>query len=398
MMLSVTRAREIMLADIATLDAVDIGLDAAHHHVLAAAVRAHRDQPPYDAAAMDGYAFRAADAPGPLAIVGESAAGRPFGASLPPRAAVRISTGAALPPGADIVVMQEDAQHDGAVLTVPAPDGQRHVRPSGSDFAHDSVLLAPGRRLSIGDVTLAAAAGVSRLRVARQPLVALLPGGDELAAPGSPATADQIYESASFGVAALARAWGAQCTRQAPLRDTPDAIAHAVLLALETHDLAVLIGGASVGPHDHGRATLAALGFDILVEKISVKPGKPTWYARGPRGAVLGLPGNPASALVCARLFLAPIIERFVGADAAAHLFRRTGLLSAQAPNGARESYWRAKMLRDADGFDALSVIGDQDSSLTTVLSAADVLVRQLAHCDGKSAGDEAEYLEWTPR
>jgi molybdopterin molybdotransferase len=395
MMLSVHEALGAMHAQVQTLGADNVALDDALGRVLAAPVRAVRDQPPFNVSAMDGYALRAADAPGRLRIAGESAAGRPFETALPLGCCVRISTGARMPEGANAVLIQEDARIEhGALIAAPAEPG-RHVRTSGHDFTAGTELLNSGRRLTIGDIALAAAAGHAYLAVARAPRIAILPMGDELAQPGAEAEPAQIFDSASYAVAALVRAWGGVALRiSAPVRDDPTLLAAAAAQALERCDMLVLIGGASVGPHDHARTALARLDFTILVEKIAIKPGKPTWFARGPRGLALGLPGNPASALVCARIFLAPLIEAFLAATPG-----RPCAVAVEAPipaNGPRESYLRARFRRDGARIVA-APIPDQDSSLVTALSASDGLLRRPAHASSAAEGQSLDALYWGP-
>ncbi|MGE0827999.1 MAG: molybdopterin molybdotransferase MoeA, partial [Hyphomonadaceae bacterium] len=345
MMLSVEEARAAMLhAFRAPANAERAALDDALGSTLAEPIFAPRDQPPFDVSAMDGYALRGAETPARLRILGESAAGRPFDAPLPVGAAVRISTGARVPDGADSVLIQEDAIVEGEWLDTPLVRPRAHVRPRAGDFAKGETLLSTGQRLDAGTLTLAAAAGRAALLVAAKPRIAILASGDEIRAPGAPIGDAQIYESASFGVAALARAWGADVERRGIVADDEGTLSAAAAVALSACDLLVVIGGASVGPHDHGRAALQALGFSLHVEKVSVRPGKPTWFATGPGGAVLGLPGNPASALVCARLFLAPLIVKALGGAAeAACTLKSAPLAHALPANGPREHYVRAR-------------------------------------------------------
>ena len=397
-MLSVEQARAAMLREAKRLPAQRVRIDDALGRVLAAPISARRDQPPFSASAMDGYALRAADAPGVLRIVGESAAGRGFAGALPPNACIRVSTGAPVPAGADTVLMQEDARIENDALHVGEVVAGRHVRARAGDFRAGAQLLDSGRRLRIGDVALAASVGCAELEVTRLPRVHIISGGDELVRPGEEPGPDQIFESGSYAVAALTRAWGGEPSRGAPLPDAPEVIAARAREAMAACDVLVLIGGASVGPHDHGRAAAASLGLSIEVEKVAVKPGKPTWFARGAGACVLGLPGNPASALVCARLFLAPLLYALSGDRPEAATTEQTGVLArALGAAGGRENYSRASLSLSGGGPAVLTPASDQDSSLVTVLSGADALIRQKADSAALEAGRPVSYLGWAP-
>lgn len=373
-----------------------VALAAAAGRTLAQDLCAVRDQPPFDAAAMDGYALSGGGRSHPLAIVGESAAGRPFEKAIGAGECVRISTGAALPVGADRVVAQEDAgAHDGALELETAPSGA-FVRVRGSDFAVGEILLASGTRLNAPQILLAAAAGVERVFVRSKPRLGLFATGDELVAPGSAPAPAQIFDSASYGVAALAQAWGAGVLRHAPLPDDPHCTAAALEDAFDQSDALVIIGGASVGPHDHARAVLASLGLTVGFAGVAVKPGKPTWFGRWRGRPVLGLPGNPASALVSARLFLCPLIEQMLGRDGGGASIFSAGFVSAPLnAGGQREEYLRAIASPRSDSFIALTQAGGQDSALTTSLAASNALIRRPAEAPAVSEGEIVHFLSW---
>jgi molybdopterin molybdotransferase len=392
--LSVADARTIMLAAIEPLATETVALAEAYERTLATPLMARRDQPPFSPSAMDGYALRAADTPGALRIVGESAAGRAFTRRLGPGEAVRISTGAPIPDGADAVLIQEDASIDGDRLAAPSVAAGRHVRPRGGDYREGAVLLEAGRRLDAAAITLAASTGAAELTVARSPRVAILCGGDEIVAPGARPRDDQIFESCSFGIEALGRRWGAIVTRHPPLADDPAAIERAARDAIEHSDLVVFIGSASVGPHDHARPAFLTLGARILVPKVDMRPGKPTWFASTPRAPVLGLPGNPASALVAAALFLGPILAKSQGrsADAAIH---SAVITHALAPNGPREAYLRARVDQDGQGRLVIDAAMDQDSSLMSVFARSNALLRRPGGAPEAKPGDAVCFLNW---
>jgi len=389
-LLSVDEARARMLAEISALPAERVALAASLGRVLAEEVRAVRDQPPFPASAMDGWAVRAADAPGSLKIVGESAAGHGFEGSLGAGEAVRIFTGAAIPDGADAIVIQEDARREGDRVTVPEVKAGHHLRPAGLDFKAGQVLLEPGVRMDPWRLSLAASAGRAEVQAHRRPRVAILSTGEEIVeAPMTPGRF-QIYDSGAPALAAMVEGWGASVTRAKPVRDDLETVIAALKAAQA--ELIVTVGGASVGDHDLVRTAAEALGMSYRVESVAVRPGKPTFFgvlADGRR--FLGLPGNPASAFVCAEMFLRPILAAYQGASPAPPTI--TARLAQDLPaNGPREHWMRAK-LAFADGAVSITPYRDQDSSLVSVFAASDALLRRLAGAPALSAGEVVEAL-----
>lgn len=383
-----------MLALVRPLEGELVPLQSALGRVLADAVVAMRDQPPFNVSAMDGYAVRASDTPGRLQLGGESAAGHGFEGRVESGIAIRISTGAAMPDGTDTVVMQEDVRRQGHHVTVPASAAGSNVRPRGGDFAAGAVLLPKGRVLDGVALSMVAASGAGQARVVRAPRVAILSSGDELAPPGAAPGPFQIFDSATFGIAGLVQDWGGIANRLAVEKDDVEAIAHAAERALKECDILVLLGGASVGDHDHARAALLKLGLIFAVEKIAVRPGKPTWFGTTPHGPVLGLPGNPASALACATLFLRPLIEAMLGRDPQICVaMHRARLLHALPANGPREHYLRARLDVDGDGHQTVKAFEDQDSSLISVFTAANALIRLTPNAPMCPAGTLADVL-----
>jgi molybdopterin molybdotransferase len=391
---SVAEARKTMLAAVSPVGLESAALAEALGRVLAQPVIASRDQPPFAVSEMDGYALRVADTPGRLKIIGESAAGHGFAGSCGSGMAVRISTGAALPDGADAVVMQEDARRDGDVIEVSQAVPGQHVRPRAMDFAAGTSLLEAGRRLDGVPLALAAAMGMASLPVARRPRVAILSGGDELAEPGAAPGPFQIFDSGTYGLAALIEAWGGSPNRLALEKDDTAAIARAAERGLAQSDLLVVIGGASVGDHDHARPALQRLGLELSVQKVALRPGKPTWFGRAGQCPVLGLPGNPASALVCAHLFLRPLLEVMLGRDSDHCVaLRRARLVEDLPANGPREHYLRARLSADAQGQATVRAFEKQDSSLLSVFASANALIRLPANAPALAAGDLVDVL-----
>ena len=384
-LLSVEEARARMIAATPQAPHDTVEIMQAVGRVLAADVSATRDQPPFRASAMDGWALRAADTPGTLRIVGESAAGHGHAGEVGAGEAVRIFTGAAVPAGCDTVVIQEDAAVADGLVTVPAARLGACIRPAAGDFAAGQTLLASGARLDPWRVALAAAAGYERVQVHARPAVSLIATGEEIVrAPARPGPF-QIYDSGSPALSAMARAWGADVEILAPAGDDLETLVAAIVAA--KGDLVVTIGGASVGDHDLVRAAGEALGLDLKVASVAVRPGKPTFFGLlGDGRRLLGLPGNPASAFVCAELFLRPILAKAQGLD-----WREpkvTARLEVDLPaNGPREHWMRATLSwREAGVF--VTPYRDQDSSLVSVFAEATALLKRPADAAAASVGD----------
>ena len=389
-LLSVEDARARMLAEVSALPAENVALNRAIGRVLAQDVAAIRDQPPFTASAMDGWALRSADAPGALLIIGESAAGHGYDGALGAGQAVRIFTGAAVPAGADTVVIQEDATREADMVTVPASAAGENIRPAGGDFRAGQALLGKGTRIDPWRLSLAASAGRSEISVHARPRVAIVSTGEEIVeAPAAPGPY-QIYDSGAPALAAMVEGWGGVAAKHKPVRDELDA----VIEALRTADaeLIVTVGGASVGDHDLVRAAAEALGLSLKVGSVNVRPGKPTFFGvLGDGRKLLGLPGNPASAFVCAELFLKPLLAKFQGATSPFSL--ASARLAKPLPaNGPREHWMRAKLSYE-DGAILAEPYRDQDSSLISVFAAADALVRRPGGASALQAGDLVDIL-----
>ena len=389
-LLAVDDARARMLAEISALPAEAVALGQSIGRVLAEEVVAGRDQPPFAASAMDGWAVRAADCPGMLTIAGESAAGHGFEGSVGAGAAVRIFTGAAVPAGCDAIVIQEDAERNGDRVRAPGVEAGHFVRPAGGDFKAGAVLLERGARIDPWRLSLAASAGRAAVSVHRKPRVALLSTGEEIVeAPATPGPF-QIYDSGVPALAAMIEGWGGVAIRAKPVADAMEAVIAALRDA--DADLVVTVGGASVGDHDLVRAAALTLGLRLRVESVNVRPGKPTFFGvLGDGRRLLGLPGNPASAFVCAELFLHPILNAYQGAATAPVTL--TARLEQDLPaNGGREHWMRAK-LAYADGAVSVRPYRDQDSSLVSVFAASDALLRRPAGAEAAAAGSVVAVL-----
>jgi molybdopterin molybdotransferase len=389
-LMTVEAARAAMLAEVSALPRETVPLVRAIGRVLAEDITAVRDQPPFTNSAMDGWAVRSADAPGALKIVGESAAGHGYEAPLGSGEAVRIFTGAALPHGADSVVIQEDASREGDHVTVPAAASGDNVREAGRDFLIGQVLLPAGSRIDPWRLSLCASAGRAEVSVHRKPRVAILSTGEEIVeAPAVPGPF-QIYDSGSPALKAMLEGWGAEATKLSGVRDQMDAVIQAMKAA--EADLIVTVGGASVGDHDLVRTAAQALGLSLRVESVAVRPGKPTFFGvLGDGRRLLGLPGNPASAFVCAELFLRPLVAAYCGTTAEPAM-ARARLAAPLAANGPREHWMRTQLVHGDDGLMARPY-SDQDSSLVAVFAGADALLRRRAGAAAAAAGELVDVL-----
>ena len=390
-LLTVEDARQRMLAEIQARPSHNVALAQAVGRVLAEDVTASRDQPPFAASAMDGWAVRASDGPGVLTIVGESAAGRGFEGLVRAGEAVRIFTGAAVPQGCDAIVIQEDAERDGERVRIPQVASGNFLRPAGGDFKSGAVLLERGTRIDPWRLSLAASAGRAQVCVYMRPRVALLSTGEEIVeAPARPGRF-QIYDSGVPALAAMVDGWGGDVVRAKPVRDDLGAVIAALRDA--EADLVVTVGGASVGDHDLVRAAAQALDLSLRVESVNVRPGKPTFFGvLGDGRRMLGLPGNPASAFVCAEMFLHSILNAYQGGATVPKTISAR-LVQALPPNGAREHWMRAKLRFEDDGAVSVQAYRDQDSSLVSVFAASDALIRRLAGAGAADAGALVEVL-----
>lgn len=373
-----------------------VPIGEAHRRVLAEPVVARVDSPPSDASAMDGYAVREEDLllmPARLRVIGESFAGSGFGGSVTPGTCVRIFTGAPVPKDADRVVIQEMVRREGDVAVIDDyPSAAKHVRGRGSDFREGALLLEAGTRLGYRQLVAAAGADLATLEVWRRPTVLILGTGDELAAPGSAAgKPGAIPESVSFGVAAMAEEWGASVKERIHLPDDLNAMSKVAARALDEADLVVVTGGASVGEKDFAKAMFASQGLDLLFSKVAIKPGKPVWLGRAKSKLVMGLPGNPTSALVAARLLLAPLIAGLSGLNPQSALhWRKLSLLASLPACGDRETFIRACAIHDG-----VEPVSNQDSSAQKALVEADLLVRRRAGAAPGRAGDMVSVLDF---
>lgn len=388
-MITVDEALAHLFALVEPVGIEEIPLLRAAGRVLARDVAAQRDQPPFAASAMDGYAVRAGEArPGTVfKVIGEAAAGHGFGGTLGPGEAVRIFTGAPLPEGAGRVILQEDVTRDGERVTLREdPGANDNIRPCGCDFRRGEIIPAP-RRIRPADLALMASMNLGVVPVRRRPRVALISTGDELVMPGETPGPDQIIASNSFGLKALLEAQGAEARILPIARDTRRALETALDLARGA-DLIVTIGGASVGDHDLVGRVAGDLGMERAFYKVAMRPGKPLMAGRLGASAMIGLPGNPVSAMVCGHVFVVPVIARMLGLAAAPAPRRRARLAAPLPANGPREHYMRARLTPEG-----IMAEDRQDSSLLSVLAHAEALLVRPINDPARQAGEEVAYL-----
>jgi molybdopterin molybdotransferase len=388
-LLSVAAALDRVTGGLTPLETERVALDRARGRVLAEDLAAKLTQPPFDASAMDGYAVHAADVaalPATLTLVGQAAAGAGFGGGVGRGEAVRIFTGAPVPEGADTIVLQEHAEEASGVVTVKEAAESPHIRPRGQDFTEGEVLLPAGTRLGPRELMLAAAMNHAALPVRRMPKVAILATGDEVVPPGSELAPDQIVSSVPLGLAALIEAHGGEAMPLGIAKDTLESIV-TLARAGKAADILLTIGGASVGERDLVATALKSEGLKLDFWKIAMRPGKPMLYGRMGAQRVLGVPGNPVSALICAHIFLLPMMARMLGLAEDARPAPEAELGEAIEANGMREHYMRALSAWEADGTRIVRPLPSQDSSLQAALVRADCLIVRAPHAPALPKG-----------
>jgi molybdopterin molybdotransferase len=389
----------------------DLPLRSCAGRTLAEDLVSLRDQPPFAASSMDGYAVRCADIaaiPATLRVIGTSAAGHGFGGRVEAGEAVRIFTGAPVPAGADAVVVQEDTEaRDGQVVVKERPKTGQFVRPLGLDFRSGDRLLTSGRRLDARRLALAAAMGHGSLPVRRRPRVAILATGDELVRPGETAGADQIVASNPLAVAALVEKAGGEPIDLGIALDTFPSLEERIMAALDARtDLLVTLGGASVGDHDLVQSALARQGMSLVFWRVALRPGKPLMHGRLGSMQLIGLPGNPVSSIVCGILFLVPAVRALLGdPEAGADPTESAVLGAGLGANDGRQDYLRATLIDNGmvvnaatspDREISLPIAvphARQDSSMLSVLASSGALVVRPPHAPAAALGEPCRII-----
>ena len=395
-MISVEEALQRILGSLSPGSTETISIADAAGRVLARDLISRRTHPPRDASAMDGYAVRFEDvktAPVMLTQIGEAPAGGSFNGTVGPGEAVRIFTGGPVPEGADTIVLQEDVDATGNHITLrEAGTLGRHIRKAGLDLQEGQTGLVAGKRLTPRDISLIAAMNVPWVTVYAKPTVALLANGNELVHPGDQIGENQIISSNSLGLAALINQAGGIPKNLGIAKDDQTDLQNRARNGAEA-DILVTIGGASVGDHDLVQSSLSPIGLEVDFWKIAMRPGKPLMFgALGPT-TVIGLPGNPVSAFVCAVLFLKPAIAKLQGQTDIVARTAQYPLGRDIAPNGKRQDYMRAGFVLDANGVANVVPFETQDSSMLSVLAKSDGLVIREPNAPAAVKGDFVHVL-----
>ena len=388
-MITVEEAQHRIAASFTLVDAERVDLAHFAGRTAAESIIAHTDQPPLAVSAMDGYAVRSADGDAPRKLIGTAPAGHPFAGTVGPNQTVRIFTGAVIPHGADAIVIQEEVDITGGDAHFNAsairPD---YIRTAGLDFKAGAVLVPAGKRITARDVALLAAADITAAKVRRRPRVAIAAIGDELSAPGASRQPGGIVASTGYGVAAMIAGWGGTVCDLGILPDNADEIA---TVAQADADLVITLGGASVGDHDLVQKALGSTDFELDFWKVAMRPGKPLLFGRLGDKPIIGMPGNPVSALVCAILFLKPALDAMLGAPQ--HDSAPTARLKHDLPaNDGRQTYIRASLIQDGAELWA-EPFALQDSSVLSVLAKADALIVRTPNAPHAAAGDRIPII-----
>lgn len=395
-MISVAEALARVLALASPMPPEPVPLMQAASRVLLHDAIARRAQPPFAASAMDGYAVGGPAPAGQVfRIVSEARAGSAAGPSLGPGEAARIFTGAPVPEGTTRIIIQEDVIRDADRITIrDNADPSLHIRSAGGDFKPGFTLPAP-RRLRPADLALLAAMNIDLVHVARRPIVALIATGDELVMPGEVPGPDQIVASNIFALRAMVEAAGGEARVLPIARDTEAALSDVLGLAAGA-DVIVTIGGASVGDHDLVARVASAHGLERSFYKIAMRPGKPLMAGRLNGAALLGLPGNPVSAIVCGHLFLLPLLHAMQGLESPTSKPLHARLMRDLGPNGPRAHYMRARLVTEGiagAGLPLIEPFADQDSSHLTPLVTADALMIRETGEGPRKAGEHVPYI-----
>ena len=373
------------------IDVEEVNLEEAFSRVLASEAISSRDQPPFDASSMDGYAIKKIDKlPNKkLLVVGKVAAGKSFKGTIKKGEAVRIFAGAPMPSGANSILIQEDAEElDNFVKIRQKVEKNDFIRKKGCDYKAGKTLLKKGKILRSSDIALLASMNLPFLKVTRMPRVSIISTGDELVVPGNLPKNNQIVASNTYGLKALLNKWGAISHILPIARDNKTSLEKALDLAVPA-DLVITIGGASVGDHDHVSEVFSKIKVKHSFYKVAMRPGKPILAGKNNNTIFVGLPGNPVSALVCAHLFLKPLIGKMLGTSELNNI-EKEGLLQNDLPeNGVRKHFMRA-FLKNGQ----LVVSKKQDSSLLSVLQKANALVVRQPNEASAKKGDLITYIE----
>ena len=381
-MISVDDALNLLFSEAPNWETEIVSLEHAVGRYLSKDLTAPFNHPSFSVSVMDGYACNKADVGRKLTVVGVSRAGEAYGKSIETGQAVRIFTGAILPKGSDFIEIQEHARRDGETVWFnELSENRNYIRSAGRDFKKGQTLLKAGHQISPADILTLASCNLPNIDVKKPPSVAILRAGDELRRVGSALDRpDLIIDSNGPGMIALLKSWGFHAIDLGIAKDDLNDIRCRIENCKA--DIIIPIGGASVGDYDLMKPAFATEGFETIFEKIAVKPGKPTWFAKRNKQRVLGLPGNPTSAWVCAHLFLKPLLGF-------KHAKRYFPLAVDLPPNGNRETYIRACFTEDG----SVQPLAVQDSGAVTPLSATELFIRRKVNAPSVPAKETVECV-----
>lgn len=397
-----TQAMQIILRDAAPQTGEWVGLRQANGRVLKSDLKALRTQPPFNASAMDGYAIRQADIseiPASLTVIGQSAAGHPFQASVGQNEAVRIFTGAQVPDQTDTIIIQEHTKADGNRVNILKPnESGKFIRRAGLDFSQGECLLQSGRIMDPQSIALAASMNHPQLEVWKKPVVAILATGDELVMPGNALAPGEIIASNSFALAAIVEDAGGEVLDMGIAKDKVESLIDCVKSAIDQGaEMVITIGGASVGDHDLVLPAMQKIGFEFEFSKIAMRPGKPFLFARnqstGKTIRMLGLAGNPVSSIVAGQIFVRPLVNAMAGLPEA-HAQPKQAILGADLlANDERQEYMRVLIDIDDDGTLIATPFETQDSSMLANLNRADALLIRAINAPAAKAGEACQVV-----
>lgn len=398
-MISVQEAQKRILSAFSKLPSEDVSLEMALGRILTSDVRSRRSQPPVSVSSMDGYAVRSLDlnqVPHKLTQVGSAPAGTAFEGKIGKNETVRIFTGGPVPAGSDAVVIQENTIQDKETITIKVrPKKGQYIRVAGLDFKNGDIGVTAGKVISARDIALMAAMDYPWLTVRRKPRIAILATGDEIVRPGEPIGPNQIVSSNALALSGIIKASGGEAVNLGIAPDQTE-ILQFMADGARGFDLLVTSGGISVGEHDLVRSALEQVGLEMDFWKVAMRPGKPVMFGKLDSVPILGLPGNPVSVIVCALVFLLPILKRLSGFPAEELLNTQNALLNSGLDNNdERQDYLRATLDCRPDGTLWVTPFKKQDSSMLSLLAKADCLLVREPHAGSSESGDEVDIIRF---
>lgn len=401
-LLSVAEAQDRMVAKGRLMAIETLPLELCSNRVVAKSISAKITQPPFAASAMDGYAVIHSDCnslPCSLKVVGESSAGHSFHGKISSGEAVRIFTGAVVPEGADAIAIQEDCDRldEQTVLIRDVSEPGKFIRAAGYDFHKGDELIQKGTSLNFRHLALLASMNIASVEVFKKPKVAIIATGDELVLPGEALADGQIISSIPFGMKQLLNQSGAEAHCLGIAKDnleSLEAIIETAKAPINAFDIIVTIGGASVGDHDLVQEALKHAGMELDFWRIAMRPGKPLMVGTLGEKSIVGVPGNPVSALICAEMFVVPLIRSMVGIPSPIKETQSALLQNAVGSNGPRKHYMRSFYWIDEKGQLCVECRENQDSSLQATFAFSNCLIVREPHAD---QAFEGEFVEIYP-